>query len=100
MDTEGAASHAFVDRLFCRIAGATSVYGVGMYDITLNEWFRHLAVCGVLRRAGNAVPPPTAAAIAGTMGKLLLLTWSGETISLGSTPIWVQPIAAALMAAQ
>lgn len=70
-----------------------------MYDITLNEWYRHLAVCGVLRRAGNAVPP-TAAAIAGTMGKLLLLTWSGETISLGSTPIWVQPIAAALMAAQ
>lgn len=51
-------------------------------------------------RIGNAVPPPTAAAIAGTMGKLLLLTWSGETISLGSTPIWVQPIAAALMAAQ
>lgn len=71
-----------------------------MYDITLNEWYRHLAVCGVLRRAGNAVPPPTAAAIAGTMGKLLLLTWSGETISLSSTPIWVQPIAAALMAAQ
>lgn len=57
-----------------------------MYDMTLNEWYRHLAVCGVLRRAGNAVP--------------LLLTWSGETISLGSTPIWVQPIAAALMAAQ
>lgn len=51
-------------------------------------------------RIGNAVPPPAAAAIAGTMGKLLLLTWSGETISLGSTPIWVQPIAAALMAAQ
>lgn len=71
-----------------------------MYDITLNEWYRHLAVCGVLRRAGNAVPPLTAAAIAGTMGKLLLLTWSGETISLGITPIWVQPIAAALMAAQ
>lgn len=22
-----------------------------MYDITLNEWYRHLAVCGVLRRA-------------------------------------------------
>ena len=21
-----------------------------MYDMTLNEWFRHLAACGVLRR--------------------------------------------------
>ena len=54
MDTEGAASHAFVDRLFCRIAGATSVYGVGMYDITLNEWFRHLAVCDA-QNAGRRV---------------------------------------------
>ena len=51
-------------------------------------------------RIGNAVPPPAAAAMAETMGKLLLLTWSGETIFLGNTPIWVQPIAAALMAAQ
>lgn len=51
-------------------------------------------------RIGNAVPPPAATAMAETMGKLLLLTWSGETISIGNTPIWVQPIAAALMAAQ
>lgn len=32
------------------VDGTTSAYGDGMYDMTLNEWFRHLAVCGVLRR--------------------------------------------------
>jgi len=47
-------------------------------------------------RIGNAVPPPAAEAIAGEMGRTLLLAWSGETFAMGSTPIWVQPIAIAL----
>lgn len=47
-------------------------------------------------RIGNAVPPPAAQAIAGVMGKTLLLAWAGETFSLGSTPIWVRPVALAL----
>lgn len=47
-------------------------------------------------RIGNAVPPPAAEAIAGVMGITLLLTWSGETFALGSTPIWVRQIAAGL----
>jgi hypothetical protein len=51
-------------------------------------------------RIGNAVPPPAARAIAGMMGEVLLLTWSGETFSMGNTPIWVRPAVAALMAAQ
>lgn len=51
-------------------------------------------------RIGNAVPPSAAQTIAGVMGTTLLLTWSGETFALGSTPIWVRPVAAALMAAQ
>jgi site-specific DNA-cytosine methylase len=51
-------------------------------------------------RIGNAVPPPAAAAIAGVMGEVLLLTWSGETFSMSASPIWVRPVAAALMAAQ
>ncbi len=51
-------------------------------------------------RIGNAVPPPAAEAIAGVMGRTLLLAWSGETFMLSSEPIWVQPIAVALMAAQ
>lgn len=47
-------------------------------------------------RIGNAVPPPAAEAIAGVMGTTLLLTWSGETFSMSSTPVWVAPVAAAL----
>ena len=47
-------------------------------------------------RIGNAVPPPAAAAIAGVMGTALLLTWSGQTFSMGSTPIWVRPVAVAV----
>lgn len=51
-------------------------------------------------RIGNAVPPPAAEAIASVMGKTLLLAWVGETFMLSSEPIWVQPVAVALMAAQ
>ncbi|GAB6125054.1 DNA cytosine methyltransferase [Humidesulfovibrio idahonensis] len=51
-------------------------------------------------RIGNAVPPPAARAIAGVMGQVLLLTWSGETFAMGNTPIWVQPVVAGLMAAE
>ncbi len=51
-------------------------------------------------RIGNAVPPPAAKAIASVMGEVLLLTWSGEVFSMSRQPIWVKPMAAALMAAQ
>lgn len=47
-------------------------------------------------RIGNAVPPPAAEAIAGQMGETLLLSWSGETFVLSSTPLWVRDIAMAL----
>ncbi|GIK83053.1 MAG: hypothetical protein BroJett024_41580 [Alphaproteobacteria bacterium] len=50
-------------------------------------------------RIGNAVPPPAAQAIAGEMGRTLLLAWSGETFQLSSTPVWVRPIAVALRTA-
>lgn len=50
-------------------------------------------------RIGNAVPPPAAQAIAGEMGRTLLLAWSGETFQLSATPVWVRPIAIALRAA-
>ncbi|TQV85215.1 DNA cytosine methyltransferase [Exilibacterium tricleocarpae] len=46
-------------------------------------------------RIGNMVPPPAAQAIASVMGTTLLLAWSGETFVLGSTPIWVRPLAIA-----
>lgn len=47
-------------------------------------------------RIGNAVPPSAAKAIAEEIGRTLLLTWSGETFALSSTPIWVRNIAVAL----
>lgn len=45
---------------------------------------------------GNAVPRKSAKAIGEVMGRTILLARSGETFALGSTPIWVQPLAVAL----
>ena len=50
-------------------------------------------------RIGNAVPPPAAEAIAGVMGRTLLLAWSGETFLLSSEDIWVRDVATALSVA-
>lgn len=47
-------------------------------------------------RIGNAVPPGAAEAIAGEMGRTILLARSGHTFALGSTPIWVRDVAVAL----
>jgi site-specific DNA-cytosine methylase len=47
-------------------------------------------------RIGNAVPEDAAAAVAGVMGKTLLLAWSGTTFMLSNEPVWVQPVLAAL----
>jgi len=47
-------------------------------------------------RIGNAVPPGAAQAIAETMGRTLLLAWSGETFMLSNVPIWVRPVTVAL----
>lgn len=51
-------------------------------------------------RIGNAVPPPSAQAVASVMGTALLLSRSGQTFALGGEPIWVQRLAAALSVAQ
>ena len=47
-------------------------------------------------RIGNAVPPDAAQAIAETMGRTLLMAWSGAGFMLSNLPIWVQPMAVAL----
>ena len=47
-------------------------------------------------RIGNAVPPDAATAIADTMGKTLLLAWSGESFMLSALPIWVRPVGVAM----
>ena len=47
-------------------------------------------------RIGNAVPSAAAAAIASTMGRTLLLAWSGQTFFLSTDAIWVQPLEIAL----
>ena len=51
-------------------------------------------------RIGNAVPPDAAQAIAETMGRTLLMAWSGTGFMLSNLPIWVQPIAVALSVKQ
>ncbi len=51
-------------------------------------------------RIGNAVPAPAAQAIASEMGRTLLLAWTGSTMSLALTPIWVRPVAVALTVAR
>lgn len=56
----------------------------GMSDSAWREWI------------GNAVPPDSAEAVAGVMGRTLLLAWSGETFLLSNEPIWVRNIAVAL----
>jgi site-specific DNA-cytosine methylase len=68
---------------------------------SLVEPEEHLELCGLSdsawrERIGNAVPRLAAAAIAGVVGRTLLLAWAGETFALGSTPIWVRPVAVAL----
>ena len=47
-------------------------------------------------RIGNAVPRAAAKAIASTMGRTLLLAWSGETFMLSTDAIWVSPLEVAL----
>lgn len=47
-------------------------------------------------RIGNAVPAPAAQAIASEMFRTLLLAWTGSTMSLALTPIWVRPVAVAM----
>jgi len=49
---------------------------------------------------GNAVPRKSAKAMGTVMGQTILLARNGETFVLGSTPIWVQPVVAALAVAQ
>lgn len=51
-------------------------------------------------RIRNAVPSAAAQAIADTMGKTLLLAWSGESFMLSAVPIWVRPIAVGLSVQQ
>lgn len=49
---------------------------------------------------GNAVPRKSAKAMGTVMGQTILLARNGETFVLGSTPIWVQPVVAAISVAQ
>ena len=50
-------------------------------------------------RIGNAVPPPSAQAIASVFGRAILASMTGETFALSMEPIWVRPIAVALSVA-
>src|SRR5690606_10505794 len=45
---------------------------------------------------GNAVPRRAAQAIGEEIGRTILLSRTGETFQLSSTPIWVRPVAEAI----
>ena len=51
-------------------------------------------------RIGNAVPPDAAQAMAETIGRTLLMAWSGTGFMLSNLPIWVRPVAVALSVRQ
>jgi len=65
----------------------------------------HLELAGLSdaswrERIGNSVPPDAAQAMAETMGRTLLMAWSGTGFMLSNLPIWVQPVAVALSVRQ
>ena len=60
-------------------------------DGASTHWRQHI---------GNAVPPASAASIASTMGRTLLLEWSGQSFALSSESIWVRRVEVALAVAQ
>lgn len=59
-----------------------------------------LSDAGWRERIGNAVPPDAAQAMAETMGRTLLMAWSGTGFLLSNLPIWVKPAAVALRVRQ
>ena len=63
-------------------------------------WHGHMPPEGWREAIGNAVPRKSAKAIGTVMGQTILLARNGETFVLGSTPIWVRPMVAALAVAR
>lgn len=99
------------ERLFCEIRSVDGTWHrplttlelaalQGLVDVDETLELEGLSDSAWRERIGNAVPPPAAQAIAGVMGRTLLLAWSGETFFLSSEPIWVRPIATALSVAE
>ena len=54
----------------------------------------------LLKYSRYSVPHALLIDIADTMGRTLLLAWSGEGFMLSSVPIWVRPVAVALAVRQ
>ncbi len=97
------------DRLICRITALDGTWHRPFTTLELaalqslfdpEEWFGfHMdgqSDSAWRERIGNAVPPDAAENMAIVFGRTLLLAWAGETFSLSSDPIWVQPITIAL----
>ena len=59
---------------------------------------RHFHLFGGL--GGGARGFNRGAAIAGEMGRTMLLAWSGQTAQMSLAPVWVRPTLAGLMVAQ
>lgn len=97
------------DRLICRITALDGTWHRPFTTLELaalqslfdpEEWFGFRmdgqSDSAWRERIGNAVPPDAAENMAVVFGRTLLLAWAGETFSLSSDPIWVQPITIAL----
>lgn len=79
----------------------TTMENAALQSIFDPEEFMHFQLTGgsdqkMREWIGNAVPRDAAAAMAGVFGQALLLAWSGETHIVSGTPVWVQPIIAAI----
>lgn len=56
-----------------------------------------MTVSAVSGAVGNAIPPPAMAATLRAAGLAILLSRAGESFALGSTPVWVKPLARAVL---
>lgn len=119
---EAVAMPAPADKLVCRIESEdgtwhrpfTTLELAGLQSlIDPEEWFapggpgalgQHFVLDGASDQRwregiGNAVPRKAAKAMGAVLGQTILLARAGETFVLGSTPIWVRPLAVALSVA-
>lgn len=80
------------------LAALQSIYDPDDYAETGQDPFLMHGSSDQIRREhiGNAVPRRAACAIAGEIGRTILLARTGETFQLSSVPIWVRPIVAAI----
>lgn len=79
----------------------TTMENAALQSIFDPEEYMHFSLFGASDQVyrewiGNAAPRDAMTAVAEVIGQALLLAWNGETHITSDTPIWVQPIIAAI----